>query len=357
MAKKSLQSKKTITRTAKPVPREAAASGNARAAEARGSPGMGLAFEQPIIKLEKQIQELLIVQEQKGVDYNAEIKQMRDNLMALLKKTYDHLTAWETVQVARHPARPQTRDYIDLLVKDFEELSGDRRYGDDKAIVTGTGRIGSHKVMLVGHCKGRDTKEKILCNFGCAHPEGYRKALLKMQTAAKFGVPIVTLIDTPGAYPGLGSEERGVAEAIALNLREMSVLPVPIVCIVIGEGGSGGALGIGVGDRLAMLQYAWYSVISPEGCSGILWKGSANAPDAAEALKLTSGHLRALGVIDEIIAEPLGAAHRNPRQAAAGIERYIDRTLRELKTLATGKLLDLRYQRLRRQGAVALVES
>ncbi len=328
-------------------------------AQNRGAGGigaMGLAFEQPIIKLEKQIQELITLQDQKGVDYNSEIKQMRDNLTALLKKTYDNLTAWETVQVARHPARPQTRDYIDLIVKDFEELSGDRRHGDDKAILTGTGRIASHKVMLVGHCKGRDTREKIACNFGCAHPEGYRKALLKMQTAAKFGLPIVTFIDTPGAYPGLGSEERGVAEAIAVNLREMSMLPVPVVCIVIGEGGSGGALGIGVGDRLAMLQYAWYSVISPEGCSGILWKGSANAPDAAEALKLTSRHLRELGVIDEVIPEPMGGAHRNPRQAATAMERYIDRTVRELKTLDSRKLVDLRYERLRRQGAVALTE-
>ena len=364
MAKRTRRSVKKTSATPSAAapsakPAKSASGGPAKTASRSETPsglGMGLAFEQPILKMEKQIQELLLLQETKGVDYNAEIKQMRDNLTALLKKTYDNLTAWETVQVARHPSRPQTRDYIDLMVKDFEELSGDRRHGDDKAMVTGTGRIGSHKIMLVGHCKGRDTREKIACNFGCAHPEGYRKALLKMQTAAKFGLPIVTLIDTPGAYPGLGSEERSVAEAIAVNLREMSVLPVPVVCIVIGEGGSGGALGIGVGDRLAMLQYAWYSVISPEGCSGILWKGSANAPDAAEALKLTSRHLRELGVIDEVIAEPLGGAHRNPRQAAAALERYIDRTLRELKSLDAEKLLDLRYQRLRRQGAGALVE-
>ncbi len=315
---------------------------------------LGLSFEQPVLQLERQIQELVMIQDQKGVDYSAEIMRLRDNLTAVLKKTYDNLTAWETVQVARHPARPQTRDYIDLIVKEFEELHGDRRYGDDQAIVAGTGRIGSHKVMLVGHQKGRNTKEKIACNFGCAHPEGYRKALLKMQLAAKFKLPIVAFIDTPGAYPGLGSEERGVAEAIALNLREMAVLPTPIVCIVIGEGGSGGALGIGVGDRLAMLQYAWYSVISPEGCSGILWKGSANAADAAEALKLTSKELKQIGIIDDVIREPLGGAHRNPRSTAESLERYIDRILRELKTVGAEDLVDQRYLRLRRYGAEAM---
>ena len=236
-------------------------------------PAFLLEFEKPISKLEKQINELVGVQEAKGIDYAHEINDLRQNLTSLLRKTYANLTAWETVQVARHPNRPQTRDYIDMIVKDFDELHGDRRYGDDKTIVAGMGRIGGHKLMLIGHHKGRDTKEKIACNFGCAHPEGYRKALAKMQFAEKFGLPIVTLIDTPGAYPGIGSEERGVAEAIAVNLREMSRLRTPIVCIVIGEGGSGGALGIGVGDRLAMMQYAWYSVISPEGCSGILWKG------------------------------------------------------------------------------------
>ncbi len=319
-----------------------------------GPAGMALEFEKPILKLERQILDLVQLQEQKGVDYNNEIRQLRDNLTSLLKKTYQNLTAWETVQVARHPARPQTRDYIDLLVKDFDELHGDRKFGDDLAIVTGTGRIAGHKVMLVGHHKGRDTREKIACNFGCSHPEGYRKALAKMQFAAKFKLPIVTLIDTQGAYPGIGSEERGVAEAIAVNLREMALLPTPIICIVIGEGGSGGALGIGVGDRLAMMEFAWYSVISPEGCSGILWKGSQNAPDAAEALKLTSRHLKSLGVIDEIIREPLGGAHRNPRAAADALERYIDRTLRELKPLSAEKLTDARYERLRKLGADAI---
>jgi acetyl-CoA carboxylase carboxyl transferase subunit alpha len=314
-----------------------------------------LDFEKPIVQLEKQIGELITLQETKGKDFAAEIQQMRQNLTGLLKKTYSSLSAWETVQVARHPARPQTRDYIDLIVKDFDELHGDRKFGDDKTIVTGFGRVGGYKVLIVGHHKGRDTKEKIACNFGCAHPEGYRKALAKMQMAEKFGLPIVTFIDTPGAYPGIGSEERGVAEAIAVNLREMSRLRVPIACIVIGEGGSGGALGIGVGDRLAMLQYAWYSVISPEGCSGILWKGPDNTPDAAEALKLTSRHLREQGVIDEIIEEPLGGAHRNPHATAESVERWLDKTLRELKRVGIEKLVDQRYDRLRHLGSDSVV--
>ncbi|HVX83578.1 MAG TPA: acetyl-CoA carboxylase carboxyltransferase subunit alpha [Phycisphaerae bacterium] len=317
-------------------------------------PSYSLEFEKPILQLEKELANLVTLQETKDADYASEINGLRTHLTALLKKTYQNLSAWETVQVARHPARPQTRDYIDMIVKDFDEVHGDRTFGDDKTIVTGMGRIGGHKCMIVGHHKGRDTKEKIACNFGCAHPEGYRKALAKMQFAEKFNLPIVTFIDTPGAYPGIGSEERGVAEAIAVNLREMARLKTPIVCIVIGEGGSGGALGIGVGDRLAMLQYAWYSVISPEGCSGILWKGPANAADAAEALKLTSKYLKDLGIIDEVIEEPLGAAHRNPRAAADNIEKYIDKTLRELKRLPLEKLVDARYDRLRNLGTDAV---
>lgn len=319
-----------------------------------GNTSFVLEFERPIVKLEAQLAELVAMQEAKGVDCSREIADLRHNLTSLLRKTYANLTAWETVQVARHPNRPQTRDYIDMIVKDFDELHGDRRFGDDDAIVTGMGRIGGHKAMIIGHHKGRDTKEKIACNFGCAHPEGYRKAMAKMQMAEKFGLPVVTFIDTQGAYPGLGSEERGVAEAIAVNLREMSRLRTPIVCIVLGEGGSGGALGIGVGDRLAMMQYAWYSVISPEGCSGILWKGPENAAEAAEALKLTSKHLRSLGVVDEIIEEPLGGAHRNPRAAGDSLEKYIDKTLRELKRIEIDKLLDQRYEHLRKLGAEAV---
>jgi acetyl-CoA carboxylase carboxyl transferase subunit alpha len=325
------------------------------AKEKTASTTMPLEFEKPILAIERQINELVSTQETKGSDYSAEINALRNSLTALLKKTYQHLSAWETVQVARHPARPQTRDYIDMIVKDFDELHGDRTFGDDKTMVTGMGRIGGHKVMVIGHHKGRNTDERLICNFGLAHPEGYRKALAKMEFAEKFGLPVVTFIDTPGAYPGIGSEERGVAEAIAVNLREMSRLKVPIVCIVIGEGGSGGALGIGVGDRMAMMQYAWYSVISPEGCSGILWKGVENAPEAAEALKLTSKHLKELGIIDEIIEEPLGAAHRNPRAAADNVERYIDKTLRELKRIPAEKLVDQRYDRIRKLGTDAVV--
>ncbi len=315
---------------------------------------LALEFEKPILQLERQIADLVNLQETKNADYSDEINGLRHSLTALLRKTYQNLTAWETVQVARHPSRPQTRDYIEMIVKDFDEVHGDRKFADDKAMVTGMGRIGGHKCMIIGHHKGRDTKEKIACNFGCAHPEGYRKALAKMQFAEKFNLPIVTLIDTQGAYPGIGSEERGVAEAIAVNLREMSRLRTPIVCIVIGEGGSGGALGIGVGDRIAMLQYAWYSVISPEGCSGILWKGSENAADAAEALKLTSKYLKGLGIIDEIIEEPLGAAHRNPRGAADSLEKYIDKTLRDLKKRPLDQLVDERYEKIRKFGAEAL---
>ena len=315
---------------------------------------LALEFEKPILAMERQIADLVSLQETKNADYSDEINALRQSLTALLKKTYQNLSAWETVQVARHPSRPQTRDYIDMIVKDFDEVHGDRKFADDKTIVAGMGRIGGHKCMIIGHHKGRDTKEKIACNFGSAHPEGYRKALAKMQFAEKFNLPIVTLIDTPGAYPGIGSEERGVAEAIAVNLREMSRLRTPIVCIVIGEGGSGGALGIGVGDRIAMMQYAWYSVITPEGCSSILWKGAENAPDAAEALKLTSRYLKSLGIIDEIIEEPLGAAHRNPRAAADSLEKFIDKTLRDLKRRPLDKLLDERYEKIRKFGADAL---
>jgi len=321
----------------------------------RSSPAaLALEFEKPILQLERQIAELVSLQETKNADYSDEINGLRNSLTALLKKTYQNLTAWETVQVARHPSRPQTRDYIDMIVKDFDEVHGDRKFADDKTMVAGMGRIGGHKCMIIGHHKGRDTKEKIACNFGCAHPEGYRKALAKMQFAEKFNLPIVTFIDTPGAYPGIGSEERGVAEAIAVNLREMSRLRTPIVCIVIGEGGSGGALGIGVGDRIAMMQYAWYSVISPEGCSGILWKGAENAAEAAEALKLTSKYLKGLGIIDEIIEEPLGAAHRNPRAAADSLEKYIDKTLRDLKRRPLDKLVEERYEKIRKFGVEAL---
>jgi len=324
-------------------------------AVANGPNGIGcLEFEKPLAELESQIAELQSLHQSKGINYAPEIRQLRRNLVQLTRKVYSHLTAWETVQVARHPRRPILPDYLDSLVKDFCELHGDRHFGDDKAIVTGFGRIGREKVMVVGHNKGRDTKEKVICNFGCAQPEGYRKALLKMQLAEKFHLPIVCLIDTPGAYPGIGAEERGQSQAIAYNLMQMSRLRVPIICVIIGEGGSGGALGIGVGDRLAMMQFAWYSVISPEGCAAILWKDGGKAAQAAEALKLTSKELLKLGVIEHVIDEPLGGAHRNPHEAVQNLEAFLVKSIRDLKRCKMENLLENRYRNLRRIGEMSL---
>jgi acetyl-CoA carboxylase carboxyl transferase subunit alpha len=246
-----------------------------------------LDFEQTVADLDRQMDELRKLGSAKGIDYSSEIRQLQRQQVQELKRVYSNLTAWQTVQVARHPNRPLLSDYLNLMVKDFRELHGDRCFGDDRAVVTGLGHIGRERVLLVGQNKGRSTKEKIACNFGCPNPEGYRKALAKMKFAEKFGIPIVTLIDTPGAYPGIGAEERGQAQAIAVNLHQMSRLRVPIICIVTGEGGSGGALGIGVGDRLAMLEFAYYSVISPEGCAAILWRDGSQAAKAAKALRLT----------------------------------------------------------------------
>ncbi len=309
-----------------------------------------LDFERPLVQLEKQIAELETHKAEQGIDVEVEIRSLRQTHQAMLKKTYEKLSPWQTVQVARHPGRPQTVDYIRLIVKDFCELHGDRRFGDDKAITTGFGRIGPHKCLVIGHNKGKDTKEKIACHFGCAHPEGYRKALLKMKLAEKFNLPVVTFIDTPGAYPGIGAEERGQAEAIAFNLREMSGLRVPIVCVVIGEGGSGGALGIGVGDRIGMLRYAWYSVISPEGCAAILWKTGEKAEEAAERLHLTARDNEKLGVIDEIIEEPLGGAHRDPAATAAAVENWIVQSIRELKRFKIDNIVNRRYEKFRAMG-------
>ena len=255
-----------------------------------------LAFEETIVDIDRQIAELTRLSSVKGIDYSAEIRKLQHEQVAEFKRIYSNLTAWQTVQVARHPKRPLLGDYLNLMVKDFKQLHGDRCFGDDAAMACGLGHIGREKVLIVGQNKGRDTKEKIKCNFGCANPEGYRKAFAKMRFAEKFNIPVVTLIDTPGAYPGIGAEERGQAQAIAVNLMEMSRLRVPIICIVIGEGGSGGALGIGVGDRLAILEYAYYSVISPEGCAAILWRDGKAAAEAAEALKLTSRELPDLGL-------------------------------------------------------------
>lgn len=315
-----------------------------------------LEFESPLADLENQIAELQALQVSKGINYSPEIRKLRRHLVQLTAKIYNHLTAWETVQVARHSRRPKLSDYLDMIVKDFRELHGDRQFGDDRAIVTGFGRIGREKVMIVGHNKGRDTKEKVACNFGCAHPEGYRKALLKMRLAEKFHLPIVCLIDTPGAYPGIGAEERGQAQAIANNLMEISHIHVPIICVVLGEGGSGGALGIGVGDRVAMMQYAWYSVISPEGCAAILWKSAEKAPEAAAALKLTSRELLKLNVIDHVIEEPLGGAHRNPHEAGRLLETYLVKTIRDLRRYKTENLLENRYQRFREMGELTCAD-
>jgi acetyl-CoA carboxylase carboxyl transferase subunit alpha len=316
----------------------------------RATPRHVLDFERPLAQLEQQIIELEALQGQKQVDYTKELRQLRSNYTSLLRKTYDNLKAWETVQVARHPQRPLFRDYVELVCREFREIHGDRYFGDDQAIVCGLARLGGHKVVLIGTHKGRDTKEKIACCFGLAHPDGYRKALRAMKLAEKFSLPVVTLIDTAGAYPGIGAEERGQAESIARNLMEMSRLNTPIVSVITGEGGSGGALGLAVADRVAMFEFSWYSVISPEGCSGILWKGAENAAEAAEALKLTSKHLKQLGIIDAVIPEPLGGAHRDPHTAAHSLEQYIAKTLRDLKRCKPENLLERRYEKFREMG-------
>ncbi len=281
-----------------------------------------------------------------------EVRRIRRELVKLKRKIYSNLTAWQTVLVARHPDRPQTLDYVDLIFEEFVELHGDRAIGDDRAIRTGFARLGDFRVMLVGHQKGHTLKERGECLYGCAHPEGYRKALNKMRLAAKYRLPIICLIDTPGAYPGIGAEERGQAQLIATSLLEMSQLPTPIVCVIIGEGGSGGALAIGIGDRVCMLEHAWYSVISPEGCAGILWKVATEEtkPLAAEALKLTARDLFRLGVIDHIIPEPLGGAHRDHQEMGNTLKAHLLRYLRELRNLPADELLEQRYQKFRRMG-------
>jgi len=309
-----------------------------------------LDFEKPLARIEREVVELEAAHLETDRDLSEQIKQMRTQLASMTKRVYSHLTPWETVLVARHPRRPLLPHYLNMMVKDFCELHGDRTFGEDRAIICGFGRISGEKVLLVGHNKGRDTKEKISCNFGCAHPEGYRKALEKMRLAAKYRVPIVCLIDTPGAYPGIGAEERGIAQAIAYNLKEIPKLHTPIVCVVIGEGGSGGALGIGVGDRVAMLEHSYYSVISPEGCAAILWRSGEQAKLAAEALRLTAKELKKLNVIDEVLPEPLGGAHRDPARTATTLERYLGKAIRELKSIRLPTLLKQRYERLRNLG-------
>ncbi|MCK4660712.1 MAG: acetyl-CoA carboxylase carboxyltransferase subunit alpha [Phycisphaerae bacterium] len=309
-----------------------------------------LGFEKPLLRIENEIVTLENEQRTTGRDMSVDIKAMRTRLTKMTKRLYSHLTAWETVQVARHPTRPLVPDYINYFVRDFCELHGDRYFGDDRAMLTGFGRIGPYKVMVIGHNKGKDTNERITCNFGCAHPEGYRKSLRMMKLAEKFNLPVVCLIDTQGAYPGIGAEERGISRAIAVNLMEMSRLRTQVVCVVIGEGGSGGALGIGVGDRVAMFEHSFYSVISPEGCAAILWRTSDERERAAESLKLTAKELKKLDIIDQYLPEPLGGAHRDPKAAARTLETYLVDSLRELRRFKIDTVLRKRYERIRNLG-------
>ncbi|MBF0216205.1 MAG: acetyl-CoA carboxylase carboxyltransferase subunit alpha [Candidatus Omnitrophica bacterium] len=313
--------------------------------------GIVLDFEKPIIELEKKIEELKNFTLREEIELSDEIHKLTQRLEHLRKEVFGNLTAWQKVQLARHPERPYTLDYVGMLMTDFMEIHGDRTFSDDKALITGFAKLDGRSIAVIGHQKGRDTKENLRRNFGCAHPEGYRKALRVMELAHKFRMPIVTFIDTPGAYPGVGAEERGQAEAIAYNLREMARFRVPIIIFVIGEGGSGGALGIGVGDRIYVLENAYYSVISPEGCAAILWKDRTKAASAAEALKLTAGELLTLGIIDGVIPEPLGGAHKNPKFASDIIKEKIKFDLDELLALEESDLIKKRYEKYRKMGS------
>jgi len=309
-----------------------------------------LPFEKPIAELERKLEELRHLTTKQNVDVAAEIAHMEQKIAETRQTIYAGLTPWQTVQVARHPLRPYAIDYIREMATDFFELHGDRIHRDDRAIFGGFAKLDGQRVIIIGTQKGRDTKSNLECNFGCAYPEGYRKALRLMKMAAKFRLPIVTLIDTPGAYPGIESEERHIAEAIAVNLREMFTFPVPMVVTIIGEGGSGGALGIGIGDRVLILQNAYYSVISPEGCAAILWKNRAYADRAAAALKITSKDLVAMKLADEIIPEPAGGAHADPKLMAANLKQCILKNLRDLLTYTPEHLLKLRYDKFRVMG-------
>ena len=305
-----------------------------------------LDFEQPIAELEAKIEELRFVGDDSEININEEVVRLRSKSEALTKSIFAKLSAWQVAQVARHPMRPYTQDYLELIAPDFQELHGDRMYADDPAIVGGVARIDGRAVMCIGHQKGRDTKERVRRNYGMPKPEGYRKAQRLMRLAEKFSLPIVTFIDTPGAYPGIGAEERGQSEAIAYSLYLMAGLETPIVSVVIGEGGSGGALAIGVADRLLMLQYGIYSVISPEGCASILWKSAEKAQDAAEAMRITAESLNGFGLVDEVLPEPLGGAHRNPEEAAEVIRNAVLKHLDELAEMSVEELLDERRRRL-----------
>ena len=311
-----------------------------------------LDFEQPIAELEAKIEELRLVGSDAEINIQDEIDKLTSKSYKLTESIFSKLSPWQISQLARHPLRPYTQDYIDAIVDDFEELHGDRAYADDHAIIGGLGRIGDKAVVVIGHQKGRDTKEKIHRNFGMPRPEGYRKALRLMKMAERFNLPVITFIDTPGAYPGIGAEERGQSEAIARNLFEMAGLRTPIIATVIGEGGSGGALAIGVADRVMMMQYSTYSVISPEGCASILWKSAEKASIAAEAMSITSKDLKGHELIDEIVPEPLGGAHRDPKVAARNLKASLLEAINSLSDVATDRLLDSRYQRLMSYGVV-----
>ncbi len=309
-----------------------------------------LEFEKPIVNLERQLAELRDRAADSDIDMSAEMKRIEDKLTRMKSEVYRNLSPWQRVQIARHTQRPFMLDYLEHCFDDFVELHGDRHIGEDEAMPGGFARLEGRRVMVIGHQKGRDTKENLRRNFGSAHPEGYRKALRLMKLAEKFGIPVVTLIDTPGAYPGIEAEERNIAEAIAFNLREMMMLRVPVVAVVIGEGGSGGALGIGVADRVMMMENAYYSVISPEGCAAILWKDRKYATEAAQALKLSAGDLVELGVIDEVIPEPMGGAHHDHVASANNLKQHVMRHLHELESVAVDELLEQRYRKFRQFG-------
>jgi acetyl-CoA carboxylase carboxyl transferase subunit alpha len=311
-----------------------------------------LSFEQPVVELEEKLEQLRSMTSSE-TDFSDEIKKLTKKIEATRKKIFSNLTPWERVQVARHPARPYTKDYIDLIMTNFVEIHGDRYFSDDKAIIGGFAKLNGRKIIVLGHQKGRDIKENLMRNFGSAHPEGYRKALRLMKMAEKFSLPIVAFIDTPGAYPGVGAEERGQAEAIAVNLREMMHLTVPIIVVVLGEGGSGGALGIGIGNKIAILENAYYSVISPEGCAAILWKDNTKAADAAKALRLTAQDLVEMKIVDDIIKEPLGGAHRDLEKTAKNLQAQLEKYLEELTPLSKKELVDQRYNKFRIMGVFA----
>ena len=309
-----------------------------------------LEFEQPVSDLESKIEELRYVQSESAVDISEEIDRLGKKSLQLTKDIYASLSPWQVTQIARHPQRPYTLDYLNEMFTDFQELHGDRAFADDQSIVGGLARFNGQACIVIGHQKGRDTKERGLRNFGMSRPEGYRKALRLMKLAEKFGLPVFTFVDTPGAYPGIGAEERGQSEAIGRNIFEMAQLEVPIIVTIIGEGGSGGALAISVGDQLLMLQYSIYSVISPEGCASILWKTAERASDAADALGITAHRLKALGLIDKIVSEPVGGAHRDTKQMAAFLKRALNDALRQVSDLKPKELLQRRYDRLQSYG-------